>query len=315
VSAKAPARCPVCGGTLHGPIAGFRYDCPDCAYASARPLAAMPGAGAVELHEDRREAALAPLRARNFEIVLDRLAVCGGEGRLLDVGCAHGWFLDAARRRGYTASGIEPDAAVAAQAVQRGHDVVHGPFPDVLSPGDRFDVVVFNDVFEHLPDPRAALFATARALRPGGLLAINLPDSRGVFYRLAEALRRIGWRGPHDRLWQIGFPSPHVSYFHPDALMRLASGICFAEIDRRALPSIARQGLWQRLRYDPRASLLSSAATWLVVALAVPIVRRLPSDISLTIFRRMPDPRPVDHGDDVRTGSDAAAGGTMAATR
>ena len=315
MSAAAPARCPVCGGTLRGPVAGFRYDCPDCAYACARPHPVTAGEGAAELHEERREAALAPLRARNFEIVLDRLAACGGRGTLLEVGCAHGWFLDAARRRGYAASGIEPDAAVAAQAVQRGHHVVHGLFPDVLSPGDRFDVVVFNDVFEHLPDPRAAFRATARAVRAGGLLAINLPDSRGVFYRLAEALRRVGWRAPHERLWQVGFPSPHVSYFHPDALTRLASGFGFAEIDRRALPSIARQGLWQRLRYDPRASRLACAVTWLAVTLAVPAVRRLPSDISLTVFRRAPDPRPADHGDDERTGADGAGGGTIAATR
>jgi SAM-dependent methyltransferase len=277
--------------------------------------AAAAGESACALHEDRREAALAPLRARNFAIVLDRLAACGGHGRLLEIGCAHGWFLDAARGRGYTVTGIEPDAAVAAQAVQRGHEVVHGLFPDVLAPDARFDVVVFNDVFEHLPDPRAALRATARALCAGGLLAINLPDSRGAFYRLAETLRRVGWRAPHDRLWQLGFPSPHLSYFHPDALTRLASGVGFAEVERRALPSIEQQGLWQRLRYDPRASRLSAAVMWLAVTLALPIVRRLPSDISLTIFRRGPATRAADHRDDDCIDSDAEDGGTIAATR
>ena len=277
----------------------------------------MPGPAAraaTELREDRREAALAPLRARNFEIVLDRLAACGGRGTLLDVGCAHGWFLDAARRRGYKACGLEPDAAIAAQAVQRGHRVIHGLFPDALPSGEKFDVVVFNDVFEHLPDPRAALRATADALRAGGLLAINLPDSRGVFYRLADTLRRVGWRAPHDRLWQVGFPSPHLSYFHPDALTRLASGFGFAEVDRRALPSIAREGLWQRVRYDPRASRLSSAATWLAVTLAMPIAQRLPADISLTIFRRAPNATRADQRDETVSLA-SGDGGTMAATR
>jgi SAM-dependent methyltransferase len=281
--------CPVCGGTLNGPTAGFRYDCADCAYACADPQAVSGGQAAPRLHEDRREAALAPLRARNFEIVLDRLAACGARsGTLLDVGCAHGWFLDAARRRGYRVSGIEPDSAVASQAVTRGHDVAHGLFPAVLPAGAKFDVVVFNDVFEHLPDPRGAFRAIAGALRPGGLLAVNLPNSRGVFYRLADALRGLGWRAPHDRLWQVGFPSPHLSYFHPEALARLASGCGFEEVERRALPSIACRGLWQRLRYDARASSLSCAITWLAVSVAVPVVRVLPPDISLTIFRRLP---------------------------
>jgi len=260
--------------------------------------------------------ALAPLRARNFEIVLDRLAACGAAGgQLLDVGCAHGWFLDAAHRRGYAASGIEPDRDVASKAVQRGHDVKHGLFPDVLSARARFDVVVFNDVFEHLPDPRAALHAIAEALRPGGLLAINLPNSRGAFYRLAEGLRRLGWRGAHDRLWQVGFPSPHLSYFHPDALARLASGFGFEEIERQALPSFVRQGLWQRLRYDPQASWISCAVTWLAVSLAAPVLQRLPSDISLTIFRRLPDAPPARQRADTADESSGAGAGTIATTR
>jgi SAM-dependent methyltransferase len=312
------ASCPVCGGALRGPIARFRYDCPRCSYACADSQIATDGDASVRLREDRREAALAPLRARNFEIVLDRLAACGADGgRLLDVGCAHGWFMDAARRRGYVVSGVEPDRDVASKAVQRGHDVMHGLFPDVLPASAQFDVVVFNDVFEHLPDPRAALRSIAQAMRPGGLLAINLPSSRGAFYRLAEGLRRVGWRGPHDRLWQVGFPSPHLSYFHPDALARLASGSGFEEIERRALPSIARQGLWQRLRYDPQASWISCAVTWLAVSLAAPVLQRLPSDISLTIFRRLPDtPTTRQRADTVAAESSEAGGaGTIAATR
>jgi SAM-dependent methyltransferase len=176
--------------------------------------------------------------------------------------------------------------AGAEQAIRRGHAVAHGLFPDALPNGAQFDMIVFNDVFEHLPDPRSALRAVHAALRPNGLVAINLPSSRGVFYRTAEALRRLGWRAPHDRLWQVGFPSPHLSYFHPDALARLARDAGFGEVDRQALPSIAREGLWQRLRFDARAPWLSSAITWLAVSLALPLLRRMPADIALLIFRR-----------------------------
>ncbi|HEX6137266.1 MAG TPA: class I SAM-dependent methyltransferase, partial [Casimicrobiaceae bacterium] len=112
---------------------------------------------------------------------------------------------------------------------------------------------------------------------------------RGVFYRTAEALRRVGWRAPHDRLWQVGFPSPHLSYFDPDALARLVADSGFEEADRRPLPSMMRQGLWQRLRYDPRASWMSCAVAWLALSLAAPAVRLLPSDIFVAIFRRLPD--------------------------
>jgi SAM-dependent methyltransferase len=285
-AAASASTCPVCGSGLRGPTAGFRYDCPRCAYACARLRPAI-GVEAGAIHEDARATALAGLRQRNFETVLNRLAACGADrGDLLEVGCAHGWFLDAARRRGYAVSGIEPDRAIAAHAARRGHRVVHGLFPRALPSDARFDVIVFNDVFEHLDDPRAALAVVHGALRPEGVVAINLPNSRGVFYRVAEVLRRLGWRGPHDRLWQVGFPSPHLSYFHPDALAHLAVDAGFAEADRQPLPSLMRQGLWHRLRYDAHASWASCAVIWLALSLTIPIVQRLPSDISLAIFRR-----------------------------
>lgn len=289
MSGSPPGICPVCGSGLCGPTAGFRYDCPRCGYAGAQLRTAIAVEGEGALHEDQREAALAPLRQLNFETVLERIAACGAErGNLLEVGCAHGWFLDAARGRGYQVSGIEPDRVVAADAVRRGHAVAHGLFPDALPAGTQLDVIVFNDVFEHLPDPRTAMRAVHDALRPQGLVAINLPSSRGVFYRTAEALRCVGWRAPHDRMWQVGFPSPHLSYFHPDALARLAADCGLEEVDRQALPSILHRGMWRRLRYDPRASWITCAITWVAISLAIPVVRLLPADISLAIFRRMP---------------------------
>jgi SAM-dependent methyltransferase len=304
--------CAVCGAVLRGPVAGFRFDCPACGYACADlpvTIAALHGA----LREDDRAQALAALRARNFATVLDRLAACGAAPprALLEVGCAHGWFLDAARARGYAAAGIEPDGPIGAQAAARGHPVSIGYFPAALAPGARYDVVAFNDVFEHLPDPRAALRDVRGALAPGGVLAINLPSSRGAIYRVANALRAAGWRGPHDRLWQVGFPSPHLSYFHPDALARLAAREGFAEVDRVELPSVVRAGLWQRLRYDAGAWLPVRAATYLAVSVALPVLAALPSDIVLQIFRAgdaAADQRRADSG----SAAGPAAGATTA---
>jgi len=286
MTADAPA-CPCCGAALSLPRAGFRRDCARCGFAcAALPVAIVDAAPALREHD--RAAGLAPLRAANFARVLDRLDACGARpgGTMLEVGCAHGWFLEAAQRRGYTVLGIEPDAAIGAAAEARGLDVRNGFFPDALPRERRFDVVVFNDVFEHLPDPRAAMAAAAGALAPDGLLAINLPSNRGALYRVAAALRVLGWRGPHDRMWQVGFPSPHLSYFNPDALARLAAATGLREVDRQVLPSLARAGLWRRIRYDAGASWLASAATWCAVGMALPLLRWLPADIGLQVFAR-----------------------------
>lgn len=305
---NAGPACPVCATPMRGPAGGFRYDCPACGHASATlPVAIVQGACA--LREDDREAALEPLRRRNFETVLDRLARLQPPGRLLEVGCAHGWFLDAASRRGYRVHGLEPDAPIAAQALRRGHAVTTGFFPAALPADARYDAIVFNDVLEHLPDPAGALREVRNRLARGGLAAFNLPSSRGALYRIACALRALGWRAPHDRLWQVGFPSPHLSYFRPEGLARMAQAAGLREVDRVALPSFAREGLWQRLRYDARAGLLARSLSWLALTLALPLLRALPSDIVLAIFRRddAPDQRRAD-----TAGSRSAAGATTA---
>jgi hypothetical protein len=58
------------------------------------------------------------------------------------------------------------------------------------------------------------------------------------------------------------------------------------EIDRSTLPSITIDGLWARLRYDRSAAPAVAAAVWLGVAAAAPMLRHVPGDISLQIFRR-----------------------------
>lgn len=280
--------CPVCGAALRRTRHDWVLCCPDCGHLAStlEPANEHPAADG-RIDEERREAALSTLRRRNFEIILDRLAALSVHGSaLLDVGCAHGWFLDAAARRGYVVEGVEPDRRIGARAAERGHAVVAGFFPDALPATARYDVIAFNDVFEHVDDPRRVLAACRDRLHPGGLLVVNLPSSRGVFFRVASALDRIGVHGPYERLWQKGFPSPHRSYFHPAGLVRLAERHGFREAYRGTLASIQRQGLWQRLRFDTSAPVLVSATLWVGICLAAPLLHRLPADISLHIFRR-----------------------------
>ena len=72
--------------------------------------------------EARRLAGLVNVRQHNNEAILNLL---GGQVslqglRILDVGCSYGWFMQAAARRGAVATGIEPEATVAAAALQAG---------------------------------------------------------------------------------------------------------------------------------------------------------------------------------------------------
>jgi 2-polyprenyl-3-methyl-5-hydroxy-6-metoxy-1,4-benzoquinol methylase len=229
----------------------------------------------------------------NFERILDRMRLCLGErsGSLLEVGCAPGWFMDAARQRGYDVTGLEPDRELYERAKSANTKIINGYFPGDLPSDARFDAIVFNDVFEHIPNPSEAMNSVAQRLNPGGALVINIPNSEGVFYNTALMLDRVGIQGPLRRMWQVGYPSPHLSYFNPAALVGLANKYELAEVHRSTLSSITVEGLWARLRVVRNlqpANIVSSAVVWAAVVGSSPVIARLPSDISLQIFRKAP---------------------------
>ena len=135
-----------------------------------------------------------------------------------------------------------------------------GAFPDALASGERFDVIAFNDVLEHLPDVAGALKVCHDHLQPRGLLSINIPTTDGVAFRTACGLARVGIDGPYRRLWQHGFPSPHLHYFSTKALTTLIEGHGFVVARVRELPALKRDGLWQRMRTADRPSLVNVLA-------------------------------------------------------
>ena len=101
----------------------------------------------------------------------------GGPGRLLDVGCATGVFLEGMRQRGWTVAGVELNAEAARYARERsGLEVFVGELEEAGYPDASFDVVTLWDVLEHVRDPRETLEEIARILRAGGLLVLSLPN-------------------------------------------------------------------------------------------------------------------------------------------
>ncbi|MGB5594968.1 MAG: class I SAM-dependent methyltransferase [Crocosphaera sp.] len=239
------------------------------------------------INEQQRAIALGKLRINNFERILDYLEkfIIPKNKRLLDVGCAHGWFLELAAQRGFTVFGLEPDRDMVTLAKSKSDCIWHGFFPEHIPPGKRFDVIIFNDVFEHIPDVKAAMNACYSLLEPNGILIINLPCSQGFFYKLATFLDKMGISKPLERLWQKEFPSPHLSYFAPHQLRQLAQKYHFKEIHCSSLPSLEIQGLWERLLYDQTSSKFLSAIIWLVLVIFIPFLSFFPSDIKLQIFQ------------------------------
>ncbi len=265
----------------------WQLRCADCGFRASVAAEVTGDSSDGAIDEEARERALQPLRQHNFGLVKDAIRAAQPPGMaLIDIGCAHGWFLDTANAAGFEATGLEPDRAIADKARARGHDVVDGFFPQAVPEGARFDVIVFNDVFEHLPDVAAAADDCHRLLSDGGVLAINIPAANGTFYRIAALMAHVGMDGPFRRMWQVGFPSPHLTYFTPATLKRFAARHGFAFVGERRLASTRLSGLWSRLRMDG-GGLAWSAVVWCAVAALTPVLRLLPSDTNVHVFRRM----------------------------
>jgi 2-polyprenyl-3-methyl-5-hydroxy-6-metoxy-1,4-benzoquinol methylase len=282
--------CVVCGTPTLPGLTDWHRTCPACGYESAALAPTINDAAAhTQLNEADREAGLKAIRQENFQTIVGYAAKLGppGAATLLDVGSAHGWFLEAAASR-FQVLGLEPDTTVAAGTEARGLPVRNGYFPDALRAGERFDVIVFNDVIEHIPDIRAALAACHDRLNPDGVLILNLPSSSGLFYRLSKLFARVGWRGPFERLWQKGLPSPHVHYFRPSNLTRLAESAGFTLQLNAELPAVRANGLMARLRCAGKTSAAALYANYAAVMLALPVLRAVPSDIVVCAYRKRP---------------------------
>jgi hypothetical protein len=130
------------------------------------------------------------------------------------------------------------------------------------------------------------LSASAAHLAPGGLLCVNCPDRRGLFYRVADIADALGFSGALERLWQVGLPSPHLWYLTPAALERAAARAGLKRVATARLKTIAVSGLWGRIRYVKTQSLGLSLAAYAFALATQPLARLLPADASASIFRR-----------------------------
>jgi 2-polyprenyl-3-methyl-5-hydroxy-6-metoxy-1,4-benzoquinol methylase len=134
----------------------------------------------------------------------------GRPGRVLDVGCAAGFFLDEAKRRGWEAEGVDvsPEMAEWGRA-QLGASIAEGTLADVTAAPGSLDAVTMWDYIEHAVDPAADLARSHELLRSGGILALSTGDIDSVVARVS------------GRRWHLLTPRHHNFFFSRTTLADL----------------------------------------------------------------------------------------------
>lgn len=150
-----------------------------------------------------------PIDFLTYQPLLRWAARYNRTGRLLDVGCFKGYLLVAARSKGWEVFGTEISAGAVEYARQKQSlNIFLGSLPEAGYPEGYFDVVIMQDVIEHLSDPSGYLREIFRILRPGGGLYIDTPN----FSSIARYI--LG------KDWSVFFPW-HQYYFTARTLRKM----------------------------------------------------------------------------------------------
>lgn len=162
--------------------------------------------------EDSRYVKEKPGREYTFKRSLQNIhAFCKPPGKLLDVGCYTGTFMEVSAAEGWEVYGVELSSWAANIARESGFGPVYeGALTQIPFPSHSFDVITLWDVIEHLQRPAIILDEIAHLLKSGGLLALSthLVDSWPV--------RVLGTRYPF-------FMDMHLVHFSRLTLRRMLS--------------------------------------------------------------------------------------------
>jgi 2-polyprenyl-3-methyl-5-hydroxy-6-metoxy-1,4-benzoquinol methylase len=158
-------------------------------------------------------------------------------GRLLDIGCGNGSFLQFARDElGYQAEGLEIDVAARQVAEARGLKIHAGLIPGSGLVQGQYDQITLSHVVEHLHDPKGALAEALLLLKPGGRIWIQVPNIS------ATSLKRFG-------ISSILLDAPrHLVMFDAGSLATLLRDVGFESVRAldpgRTIASVAFQPSW-----------------------------------------------------------------------
>jgi len=197
-------RCTSFGHNKHGDI----LECLDCGLIALKDIPDR-----IELVQIYKQV-IDPLyieekenRYFTFNNVMKDIQKYTSSGKLLDIGCYCGYFLDVAREKGFDVQGVELSEWASSQARQLDL-LVHSDNLSNLDLDSHFDTITMWDVIEHFSDPRVELHEIYRLLKSGGYFFLSTINASSFLARL------MGPRWP----WLMDM---HIFYFGTDTITKI----------------------------------------------------------------------------------------------
>lgn len=190
---------------LKGYEAAHLCQCRKCGFIFSQKI---PTVDELEEHYSKygRNDYLSPITIKRYEELLDQFEKYRKLGKILDVGCGIGYFLEVAKKRGWEVYGTEYTDQAVSICRDKGISMEQG----ILDPSnydlDSFDVITSFEVIEHINNPLEELANFYSLVRPGGLVYITTPNFNSLLrYKLKSAYN------------VITYPE-HLSYYTPKSL-------------------------------------------------------------------------------------------------
>ncbi len=266
--------CQVCNGKLKK-INYYSFKCINCEcyFSNLKPSVGQDVEG------------IESLRRKNFKKLISQLLKYKKTPKILEIGSGHGYFIDECNIANIEIIGSEASLkSLKRLKLIYGEKILKVHLPNPIKTDMMFDIVIFNDVFEHLEKINDVIKEVSFVLKYDGIVILNLPTSDGIIFKISKFLLNLKINKFYDRLWQKNSSSPHLSYFNKLNLTKLFSKNGFTLLESGNLETLEFNNL-DRFR-NMYKRIMSTIILTIFTSIFFFLQFILPKDIMYLIFKK-----------------------------
>ena len=230
------------------------------------------------------------LRKKNFRKIINKIISFNNskDFKILEIGSGSGFFIEECEKYNLSITGSEADFNQLITLKKKFPKTIKIALPlnknETYNIG-KYDIIIFNDVFEHLSNLDSVISQLSNLLEKNGKIIINLPSSDGIIFKISSLLYKLGIKNFYNRLWQKNLSSPHLSYFNNVNLKYLLEKFGYKLIYADSLDTVSNTGNFKRLN-----STIDNKFTCIILSIILIlfyfIQKILPKDIIFHIYSK-----------------------------